>query len=84
MKLVSFSTGGGSCVGGSVVEGAVNLTLEFFSLAMDLISSIVLPLSANMRRTVRVLCRGILEIQQRESNKACVLASSSIYKTVTK
>lgn len=67
MKLVSFSIGGGSFVGdgeGVVVDGNENLTLEVFSLAMDLISSIVLPFSASMRRTVRILCRGILEIQQ--------------------
>jgi len=66
MKLVSFSTGGGSVVVGVavVLVGIGKLTLEVFSLAKDLISSIVFPLSANMRRTVRVLCRGILETQQ--------------------
>ncbi len=67
MKLVSFSIGGGSFVGDGecvVVDGNENVTLEVFSLAIDLISSIVLPFSASMRRTVRILCRGILEIQQ--------------------
>lgn len=67
MKLVSFSIGGGSFVGDGesvVVDFNENLTLEVFSLAMDLISSIVLPFSDSMRRTVRILCRGILEIRQ--------------------
>lgn len=64
MKLVSFSTGVGTGVGAAVVGGSL-LGTSADNLAMDFRSSIVLPLSDNMRRTVRVLCRGILETQER-------------------
>lgn len=78
MKLVSFSAGAGAGVGagagagiGVVVfqKGVACQAFSADSLALAFSSSRVRPLSASWRRTVRVLCSGILKPRKENQNQ---------------